>query len=127
RDDAQLVQRIAAREQREINIRDGAAIVAHVRELAVHVRRDHVGRRETQTDGDERDDGQCDQDFARAGHAAAAAKRMPHAVCWHGACSAKSMLQELRAVAVGAAKGFFEDEIFASSAALAYYSLLSMA
>ena len=37
------------------------------------------------------------------------------------------MLRELRAVAVGAAKGFYEDEILSSSAALAYYSLLSMA
>lgn len=37
------------------------------------------------------------------------------------------MLGRIRTVAVGAAKGFYEDDIFASSAALAYYSLLSMA
>src|SRR5690606_26778041 len=37
------------------------------------------------------------------------------------------MLRELRTIAVGAAKGFYEDDIFVASAALAYYSLLSMA
>src|SRR5690606_11567296 len=52
---------------------------------------------------------------------------MPCGVFWHKACSPRTMLRELRAVAVGAAKGFYEDEILSSSAALAYYSLLSMA